>query len=281
MIARGGGSLPDNSASNVESLDTPRPGDPRLAEGWRGDEEIRRVDPVEAEAALESIIGPTDDRRIQVNTGIPPWRMICSLVIESTRGSFRGTGWLAGPSLVMTAGHCVYSLARFGGWARRVTVTPGRSGRGAPFGSLTETRLSCSRAWLSEDKAFDVGCIHLSQPLGTRLGWFGHAAPGNLAGAGAVVAGYPEFAGSYDNLLTEEGPVHTAQQGRLFYGVDTTDGQSGAPVWLAGSAGPPTVVAIHTYEEDQTPPALGIEANSGTLLRPEILQLIQRWQNGP
>ena len=53
-----------------------------------------------------------------------PWRCICSLLITTATGATRiGTGWLAAPRLVVTAGHCVH-LTDEGGWAVRVEVIP-------------------------------------------------------------------------------------------------------------------------------------------------------------
>src|SRR4051812_15241614 len=57
--------------------------------------------------ALETVIGQDDRTRI-LETHLPPWRMICALEMETTFGSFIGTGWFAGPKTLITAGHCVF-----------------------------------------------------------------------------------------------------------------------------------------------------------------------------
>jgi V8-like Glu-specific endopeptidase len=237
-------------------------------------------------ARMFSILGPVDHRRIELRNKTAPWRMVCALRIDTGNGVFNGTGWLAGPSTVITAGHCLHNdaFASGGGsgWARKVTVIPGQSWNQRPFGDVVSTRLSCADPWLrTRVRAHDIGCIHLDDPVGDRVGWMKYDAvdPAALVRAAAVVSGYPEYAGSYEHLLVAKGPVRTSLDGRLYYEIDTTDGQSGGPVWI-GDVAAPTVVAVHGYEADATPPAVGPGVNSGALLTPDHLRLIQTWQGG-
>ena len=277
----------DGSRSNSRPADGPSP-EPkaRLASGSEGtlapllapDRPARAPG---APARLFSILGPTDHRRIELRNKVAPWRMVCALRIETSQGLFNGTGWLAGPGIVITAGHCLHNDA-FGGWARKVTVIPGQGWNQRPFGEAVSTRLSCADSWLqARDRAHDIGCVHLDDPVGERVGWMRYDAvdPAALVRAAAVVSGYPEYAGSYEHLLVAKGPVRTSLDGRLYYEIDTTDGQSGGPVWI-GDAAAPTVVAVHGYEADATPAAVGPGVNSGALLTPDHLRLIQTWQGG-
>lgn len=226
-----------------------------------------------------AIVGGTDDRRVELRTKNAPWRSICSLEIATARGPFRGTGWLAGPRLVVTAGHCVYRPAEFGGWATSISVSPGRNWQEQPFGAPVSTKFSCAADWIASGRRdADLGCIHLAEPIGQSVGWLKYAAgdPAQLDGATVVASGYPEYAGSYDNLLTAAGAVRATAPGRIFYDVDTTDGQSGSPVWIRAAGAEPTVIAVHAYEPE---PGIGAGLNSATLLTPEALGLIARWQN--
>jgi len=87
----------------------------------------------------EVIIGADDRQRI-ADTSALPYRWICDLSITDATGlEWLGTGWLASRRLVITAGHCVY-LTNQGGWARRITVAPGRDGADQPY---TFDALSC------------------------------------------------------------------------------------------------------------------------------------------
>ncbi len=221
-----------------------------------------------------------DDRKLQFNTRILPWSAICALSIETANGVQHGTGWMAGPNIVITCGHCVYSNA-FSGWAKKIVVTPGRSSRGSPFGSTTSNTFFCSEKWQSaQNIALDIGAIFLDDPIGTKIGWFRYDEVGPEIEKTIVnISGYPEFDGNFDKLLTHEGAILKFHDGRLFYPIDTDVGQSGAPVWVKQSPENtiPIAVGVHAYNPQKTPSSFGIEANSATALTPEITNLIHRW----
>lgn len=234
-----------------------------------------------ANSAL-SIVGETDDRRVELRNTSAPWRTLCSLLFETPNGRFRGTGWLAGPSLVVTSGHCVFDPVRYGGDARSVTVVPGCAWRKQPFGVFKSRRFLCTDSWRErQDPSGDVGCIQLDTDIGRAIGWMSAAAvdPTQIGPAAVVVAGYPEFAGSYEHLLVAKGPVRTVVDGRLYYELDTTEGQSGGPVWFDYPGdGAPQVIAVHGYEAGAAAPAAGAGVNSGPLITPELLAVIETWQ---
>src|SRR5262245_48931349 len=97
---------------------------------------------------LESVLAQDDRVRI-LDTELPPWRMICALEMRGASGAGAiGTGWLAGPRTIITAGHCVHSTRFFGGWAREISVSPGRNGATFPFGTVTSTRFASLDAWV-------------------------------------------------------------------------------------------------------------------------------------
>jgi V8-like Glu-specific endopeptidase len=286
--------MPLASRSNIASLETPSRapldvGD-AATRGFAGTYEpanrlgmdrilggIRR-----SVAVLASVIGDRDERRAELRVQLQPWRRICSLEIEAANGTFRGTGWLAGPSLVVTAGHCIYRRREFEGWAQSITVSPGRTWREQPFGRYQSRTFSCAESWVTEERIeADIGAIHLSDRVGDALGWFAYTSVDEtgLQDAEVMVSGYPEKAASYDNLWTASGRVRGLRPSRLFYEADTSDGQSGSPVWIAtDDAIAPSVVAIHAYEKDFTPAELP-ESNSATLITSDVADLITRWQH--
>lgn len=230
---------------------------------------------------LESVLGPDDRVRI-VDTELLPWRMICALEMRGPSGAGAiGTGWLVGPRTILTAGHCVHSVRFYGGWAREITVSPGRNGAALPFGTVTSTRFASLDAWVArEEPDFDVGCIHLDEPIGERLGWFslGALPPNQLQGYLVNVSGYPADRGEGAEQYHHRNRVLRVSERRLFYDVDTYGGQSGAPVWIHESAtAPPLVVGIHAYGASGTPPAYNIEANSAPRILPEVLDVIGAW----
>ena len=233
---------------------------------------------------FESVIGRDERVRI-LDTDLAPWRMIAALRMHGSGGAGAiGTGWLVGPRTVVTAGHCVFSNFFFGGWASTIEVIPGLNGRGndaRPYGSVSSTRFSSVDRWTdSEDADFDIGCIHLEQDIGNKLGWFaiGALSPDELESYLVNISGYPADRGSGFEQYYNRNRVLRVSDRRVFYEVDTYGGQSGAPVWIHEDKGaPPLVIGIHAYGVGGTPTDFGITANSAPRIIPEVLETIKGW----
>jgi V8-like Glu-specific endopeptidase len=231
-------------------------------------------------AGIETIIGPTDDRVRVLDTELAPWRMICALRMRGQSGAGAiGTGWFVGPRTLLTAGHCVYSTQFFGGWASSIEVSPGRSGAAFPYRTVRSTRFSSVNRWVqSQDPDFDIGCIHLDEPFGNEVGWFGVGAlaPDELEGYLVNVSGYPGDRGGGTEQYHHKNRILRVTERRLFYDVDTFGGQSGAPVWIHETdTAPPLAVGIHAYGVGAA--ADGLEANSAPRIIPEVLEQIRTW----
>ena len=244
-------------------------------------------DPIErpiaegATGALESVIG-VDERTRILETELLPWRMICALRIFSEDGTRAiGTGWLAGSRTIITAGHCVHDMRFLGGWADKIEVSPGRNGADFPFKPVTATRFSSVDKWVADaDPDFDVGCIHLGEPLGDEVGWFaiGSLGPSELKSHMVNISGYPSDRGRGTEQYYHSNRVLNVGDRRVFYDVDTFGGQSGAPVWIHEAEGdPPLVIGIHAYGIGGTPGQLGITANSAPRIIPEVFDQIAAW----
>src|SRR5205085_11780089 len=132
--------------------------------------------PPVAEGMLEAV--PDQDDREQItNTTDFPWRCICFLIATAPDGTqWAGTGWLAGPRVVITAGHVVYypEQADLGGWANQVEVYPGHNGSNAPYRYVSSEFRSVTGWTSGQDSDADYGAILL--PESTPLGFFGYAA---------------------------------------------------------------------------------------------------------
>src|SRR5262249_39548106 len=113
-----------------------------------------------------------DDREPVSNTMDFPYRCICYLVITAQDGSrWVGSGWLANPRTVITAGHCVY-LHGAGGWAQQIEVYPACNGSDAPY-SYVATEFRSVTGWTDQQSPkFDYGAILL--PENTEVGFFGY-----------------------------------------------------------------------------------------------------------
>jgi len=234
--------------------------------------------PIGMRSILESIIGKDDRTRI-LDTETNPWRRICALRISAPTGVLVGTGWLAGPRTVMTAGHCVHH-PQMSGWATSIEVSPARNGAHQPR-VLSSTRFSTVDVWVNgNDPDFDIAAIHLDEPVGDELGWFGVSSMPTSALTGFMVniSGYPADRGNGTEQWFNRNRVLRVSDRRVFYDVDTFGGHSGAPVFVYEEEGAePRVVAIHAYGIGGTPSDFGITANSGVRIIPEVFDQIAAW----
>lgn len=193
---------------------------------------------------LRNVVGRDDRQRIQ-DTQDFPWRCLCSLQIRYADGQDAvGTGWLAGARTVITAGHCVDSQNH--GRAVAMLVRFGQNGNVAPFGSSNAIGLDVTTGWLNQrNQANDFGAVFLPAG-GNRPGPPLQAVAldnASLAGLEVNLAGYP--AGRQGTLWWHARRLAQPRPSFLAYDVDTTGGQSGAPVWSV-RANSAQVVGIHT-----------------------------------
>jgi glutamyl endopeptidase len=253
-----------------------------VLKGWQ--DSAPRIAPILTDDAA---IGHDDRVRI-LDTDLAPWRMICALRIGGPSGAgLIGTGWFIGPKTVLTAGHCMFSTKpsgkSLGGWASTIELIPGLNGDGdgldaRPYGSVASQRFSSVDRWVNgEDADFDIGCIHLDEPLGLQVGWFAVAAlPSERLESFVVnVSGYPKDRGFGAEQYYGRDRVVRVSERRVYYEVDTAEGQSGAPVWIyEDDDAPPLAVGIHAYG-----PGAGLEvpANSAPRVIPEVLGLLTGW----
>jgi V8-like Glu-specific endopeptidase len=227
---------------------------------------------------FETVLGADERTRI-IDTEDAPWRMICALAIDGPWGSFIGTGWLAGPRTIVTAGHCVYDTKQMGGWANKIVISPGRDGNELPFDTVESTKFSTTNIWKSkEDPDFDVAAIHLSRSLGDELGWFQVASltDDQLRNYMVNVSGYPGDRGHGTEQWWAKNRIREATPRRIFYEVDTFGGQSGGPVYIYESVDkPPVVLGIHAYGIGAS--LSGTSLNSAPRIIPEVVTQIQAW----
>lgn len=238
-----------------------------------------------------SILGEDDRTRI-LETDMYPWRMICALKIND--GRFIGTGWLAGPDTIVTAGHCVYHKSDLGGWAKNITVIPALDGdvENPPLGNesvQTSTTFFATDAWQADqDPDFDIGCIKLDEPIGNDLGWFATAALADqeLEEHLVNISGYPGDKPKHSFPKGNEqwfhsNRIHYVSPRRIYYDVDTMGGQSGSPVWIYRSTSDqPEVVGVHAYGEGRTPGAVSSRTNSAPRITANVFELIKEWVDG-
>jgi len=220
------------------------------------------------EAAMEVVLAD-DDREQITDTTVFPWRCLCHLVITAPDGSrWLGTGWLASPRLVVTAGHCVF-LYGVGGWATQVEVYPGRNGSSTPFGSQVSSALRSVSRWTQEqDAEYDYGAIVLPEP--TTVGFLGYTAAGDaeLRAALVNVYGYPADK-QQGTLWGSSRNLAQVQPRTLVYDISTFGGQSGCPVFIKEGE-ERTAVGIHNYGD--------LKGNSATRITDDVFDDIEAWK---
>lgn len=230
------------------------------------------------QAEMAEVVIGADNRVRIMNTGIYPWRAICSLLITAKDNSkWIGTGWLVGPRTVITAGHCVY-MHDHGGFAKNIEVIPGLNVAAKPFGSGVSSNLRSVQGWTnSKNREFDYGAIILPANYrpGDRTGFFGFGVKTDAYLMSSVLnlAGYP---GDKKGIRNGDQQWFMALKPKsvssrvITYDIDTMGGQSGAPVWVkVGDTR--TCVGIHTNGH--------FSGNSATRIVTPVFNNIQAWKN--
>jgi V8-like Glu-specific endopeptidase len=207
--------------------------------------EVDRID--------HAVVGPRDSRVQEVETRRFPWSTICHLCRDFGEGTCAGcSGTLIAPNLVMTAAHCLFSLARRRAPAR-IEVMPGRVDRETrPFGSISSRQFFVPRAFIDgpDRLIWDFGVIVLPRPFRHARAFMPLSAASDpeLARIAVqhrlTVAGYPSDR-PIGTLWRHSERLMKVTPRRLFYSVDTCPGHSGSAVWVDRGRGP-EIVAVHT-----------------------------------
>lgn len=203
------------------------------------------------------------------------------------------TGWLYGPDIVLTAGHCVFNGRK---WATNVVVTVLDADRAGQLRTCKRRRLYSTRGWLElegepEREQYDYGAIKLDCTVGSEVGWIGYgwaAKPPDLEASLSVIGYGPQNDVTPAKTVMRSGPgaLKAVAESMLFYDSGTYQGSSGAPVLL----GPPRdahAVALHTkgcHQPSGTQDCIARNDNPhsgfnhGPLITREVFQNMQAWK---
>ncbi|GIJ06792.1 trypsin-like serine peptidase [Micromonospora andamanensis] len=239
---------------------------------------------------IQSVIGTDNRVRVDPTTVFPSSAIV--QIVRTTNGSTWGcTGWLYGPSIIATAGHCVHpGGGQNGGGGNNFyprgdfQIIPGRNGASTPYGTCTATQLLSVNGWTqSGDETYDYGAIRLSCAAGNSTGWFGMWWQGaSLTGTATTVSGYPcdkTFGQQWRHAGQTVAVTHDRQ---VFYQNDTFGCQSGSPVYQTRAAGSSwcvgqCVMAIHAYGLHGSSPHS--TNNHGTRITESVFNNLITWRN--
>lgn len=226
----------------------------------------------------KSVIGSDDRVRISPTTTAPN-RQIAYLEYSTPDGTrSRCSGFMIGEWALATAGHCVFNRDPNHGefdWMPMPSYTAfvAVDGDNLNYGYCGVSDLMSVTGWTSSGSVeYDYGAVLLNCGVGAASGWFGlQWKSGSHTGDPARVTGYP---GEYTppTMWTHNGDILGTANRRLFYGIDTTGGQSGAPVAESCSGGS-CAFAVHAYGV----PDSGAVTNSGTRVTEDVFDNYVYW----
>ena len=232
----------------------------------------------------ENVIG-TDDRTRITDTTSYPWRTHCYLELYFPLYSARGTGCLVSPYMVLTCAHNVYNQD-YSDFVTNVTIAPGQkqSYEGGsvtrPYGTREGVDFQTNSSYISGGSwEHDYGAVFFSSPFSgintfMPLEWSGPSVGETVYLAGyprEVKLGTPDAEANSQGLWRDSDPVHTYTTSKILcYTIDTSEGQSGAPVLKKDYVmDPGRIIAIHAYGNST--------ANGGPRLRLDNQSLITQW----
>lgn len=245
----------------------------------------------------QHIIGDDNRQRISNPKNSFPYRAICRIisywdenndgVIDNTVSV--GTGFLEGPSAVVTAGHCIYDAEKKM-WCEYAEVIFAQDGpNSAPYGVMSSTTIHTSVAWTqSGDWNQDWAIVEIEEEIGYSTGWFGKLwTSGSLDNTQIRLTGYPgdiatsindknnntvQHKGKY--MWTCTGKITDSLSARLEYDADNTGGMSGGPVYNSGNQ----VLAINAYEVEYSSGSTTWRANGGTRITEWLYNLLEEFR---
>ena len=169
-----------------------------------------------------------EDTRVKVNTSISPYKSIGYLKTkyENSDSYYRGTAYLVGSHIAITAAHCAYS--RSDGGATSMTFSPARDGDSYPYGTANVTKYAVLSEYKNGD---DWAILILDSNIGDVAGTitFGkYNTATDCLGIGSVISGYPVDKGY--SQYGANGYINSVSDYKVWYTIDTEGGQSGSPI---------------------------------------------------
>jgi V8-like Glu-specific endopeptidase len=211
-----------------------------------------------------------------------PFNQIC--YIETYRDriflrnrTYKSTGFLIAPNVILTAGHNLYSnkLSK----VTNIKIVLGRYKENAAFDVIEiKGEFICQNTIIVHPNFkwnrinFDFGIVIIPDSVLENIANWPSTVSFKLdkkyelkIGDTLNVAGFPANNGYDGSLMTNESQIcNNIIENKISHKFNTQTGNSGSPIWVNVND-ERLIVGIHTY------------ANSGTLLDKKHIELIQKW----
>lgn len=203
------------------------------------------------------------DNRTSINNdkaALYPYNTIGFLEIKFSDNNLRGTGFLAGPHLVLTNAHNIYASS-FGGWFSSIKFSPGQYETTypeavKPFSSASPVHAEANEQYLLYENSgdrdnsikYDYAALFFTQPfagINTFIPLQFNSQPISIS-----LIGYPGFVRGEDSLSMwrSDGAIIASDNHCIYYAAYSSGGSSGSPVLVFNrDADTYRVVAIHSF----------------------------------
>ncbi|MBQ8496578.1 MAG: trypsin-like peptidase domain-containing protein [Clostridia bacterium] len=234
------------------------------------------------------------DNRFKVNAELEPYSKTGDIYLDwdfdhdgtIDRTTHSGTGFMVGPDIMLTAAHVVYwknstewdadAVASLDYYADKVYYVTKRNGQ-YDYEEISESvTVAVPTDYITsvDNETHDWAVVQLNTNVGDRTGWFDIGiTSGSLNDNYFIVSGYPDDADKQYSQWASTGFVEITYSSSFAYAIDTSGGQSGAPV--SDSLG--TVWGIHVAGGTNYNYAYRFSSSVYSLIQEKITESLERY----
>lgn len=216
-----------------------------------------------------AIIIGDDDMTIVDNTYDWPYRATVYIEVYFNGNPYRGTGFLEGPDLLVTAAHCIYADKSGNGkpsfvdsievYAGAKSSTDINLGENYKYFAKAKTLNIQKEYYQTEDSNYDWCAIQLDRKLGDIVGYYGKISDYYQKNSGIFSFSYPAHVKT-KNMYYSRGKLLSSTDYQYSYDMDTFGGSSGAPIFVVVNSNT-YVCGIHTSGSSQNDCNYGVIFN--------------------
>src|SRR5262245_13709418 len=163
-----------------------------------------------------------------------PYRVVCLLEIHTRTGEvLQGSGWLASPNTIITAGHCVFQR-EYLAWASYIRVHLAVNGTGNEHYEVQQTQhINSVAEWTQQgDESYDYGRVVLPNPVDAGNMGYTALTDQQLQALLIAILGYPaEGTADHETMWGDQGFLTGISPTQIHYAAQTREGMSGGPVF--------------------------------------------------